>query len=433
VIARLCLLFLSGACAAQAAGTFQFGVCTHLALQRANAEQVLALADAGGFNSIRDDAFWGAIESERNVLRLPAKYAELRDALAGAAARGHSPLVVLAFGNRHYDGGGLVRSRAAIDAYAKYARFVATELKPHVRQFEIWNEWNTGFGSKPPVTSAAADDYVRMLAPASAAIHAAHPQAEVIGGVTSGVDLAWYRELIAAGGLAHLDAVSVHSYTLFRQEVNPEGAIASIDKLRALLVEAEPDREIPIYVTEIGWPTNQGKHGVSERDAAMYLTRFMLLARTRPWIGGVWWYDLIDDGESNTSAEHRFGLVRRDFSPKAAFSVATSVAQLLRSGELLRAYRYPGGGYLITGSDGRGAWAMGWSLNAQLLAWDDGSTREPAVPSQYSTIAASLPPDGYPVLFRQKNGAWQADPQWLDDSKPRPRAPVIRVSGRGAT
>ena len=76
---------------------------------------------------------------------------------------------------------------------------------------------------------------------------------------------------------------------------------------------------------------------------------------------------------------------------------------------------------------------MGWSLNAQLLSWDDGSTREAAVPSQYSAIAASLPPDGYPLLFRLKNGSWQADPQWLDDSKPRPRAPVIRVSGRGAT
>ena len=182
--------------------------------------------------------------------------------MAGAAARGQSPLVVLAYGNRHYDGGGLVVSRAAIDAYANYAGFVASELKGQVRQFEIWNEWNSGFGSKPKVNRGDAQAYVRMLAPAAAAIHAANPEAEVIGGVTAGVDLEWFRELIAAGGLAHLDAISAHSYTLFRREINPEGAIVSLDKLHALLEEAEPQREIPVYVTEIGWPTNKGKHGV---------------------------------------------------------------------------------------------------------------------------------------------------------------------------
>jgi hypothetical protein len=431
--ARLCLLLFVGTCAAQPVDTFQFGVCTHLALQRQDAGQVLSLVDAGGFNSIRDDAFWGAIESDRNVLRLPPKYAELRKAFAGSAARGHNPLVILAYGNRHYDGGGLVRSRAAIDAYARYAGFVASELRPHVRQFEIWNEWNSGFGSKPRVTRAAASDYVRVLASASAAVRAAHPQAVVIGGVTSGVDLAWYRELIDAGGLAHLDAVSVHSYTLFRREVNPEGAIASIDKLHQLLVEAEPERDIPVYVTEVGWPTNHGKHGVSERDAAMYLVRFMLLARTRPWIGGVWWYDLVDDGESDSSAEHRFGLVRRDLSPKPAFGVAMSVMKLLDSGEPLRAYRYPGGGYLVTGRDERGPWAMGWSMSPRSLAWTGGSTPEPDVPAQYGAIEPTLPADGYPVLFRKQQGTWTADAQWLERSGAGPRTPAIRVSGRKAT
>jgi hypothetical protein len=60
-----------------------------------------------------------------------------------------------------------------------------------------------------------------MLAPAAAAIRAANPDAQVIAGSTAGVDLKWLKEFIAAGGLAHLDAVSVHSYTLFRYRVNP--------------------------------------------------------------------------------------------------------------------------------------------------------------------------------------------------------------------
>ena len=68
---------------------------------------------------------------------------------------------------------------------------------------------------------------------------------------------------------------------------------------------------------------------MEEREAAMYLARFTLLARTRPWIRGVWWYDLIDDGDSDTSVEQRFGLVRRSLAPKPALRTAKSVAALL--------------------------------------------------------------------------------------------------------
>ena len=431
--ARKVLAILLSLCVARDAGAFQFGVCTHLALSRGNASQVLSLMAAGGFDSFRDDAFWGAIESQPGTLRFPDKFDELRGALAGAAARGQRPLIVLAYGNRHYDAGGLVVSRAATDAYANYAGFVARELKGQVRQFEVWNEWNSGFGSKPKVNSGDAQAYVRMLAPAAAAIHAAIPDAEVIGGVTAGVDLKWFRQLIAAGGLAHLDAISVHSYTLFRRETNPEGAVASLDQLHALLEEAEPRRDIPIYVTEIGWPTNRGKHGVEEREAAMYLARFTLLARTRPWIAGVWWYDLIDDGDSDTKAEQRFGLVGRDLAPKAAFRAAKAVATLIHSTEPHRAYRFPTGGYLITGTDAAGRWAMGWRMTEQFLSWEDGSTREPGVPAEYGALAARLPADGYPLLFRRVNGIWQRDARWFEDSKPRPTAPEVRVSRRGAT
>ena len=430
--ARIVLAMLLGLCLIRSAAAFQFGVCTHLALKRGDSGQVLSLMRAGGFDSFRDDAFWGAIESQPGNWRFPAKYDDLRAALAGAAALGQSPIVVLAYGNRHYDAGGLVVSRAAADAYAKYAGFVARELKGQVRQFEIWNEWNSGFGSKPKVNHGDARAYVRMLESAASAIHAANPQAEVIGGVTAGVDLKWFRQLIAAGGLAHLDAVSVHSYTLFRRETNPEGAVASLDKLHALLKEAEPQREIPVYVTEIGWPTNKGKHGVEEREAAMYLARFTLLARTRPWIGGVWWYDLIDDGDSDTQAEQRFGLVRRGLAPKPAFRAAKSVAALLTSTEPHRAYRFPEGGYLVTGADAAGRWALGWTMSAQFLSWADGSTDEPSVPAEYAALAARLPADGYPLLFRRVNGAWKRDAQWFEDSRPRPTAPEVRVSRRGA-
>jgi hypothetical protein len=405
---------LAGSLAAMPANAFQFGVCTHLALNRGTPEDVLSLLASGGFDSLRDDVFWSAMESDPGVLRFPEKFAPLRKALGAAAARGASPILILAFGNRNYDDGGMVSSPSGIDAYARYAGFVAGELKGQVRQFEVWNEWNTGFGSKPRKNSGDAADYVRVLEKAAAAIHRANPKAEVIGGVTSGVDLKWFRALIAAGGLDHLDAVSVHSYTLFRQEKNPEGAIASLDQLRKLLREAAPQREIPVYVTEIGWPTNHGKHGVSQNEAAQYLARFTLLARTRPWIGGVWWYDLIDDGDAGESAEHRFGLVNRKLEPKAAFRAAQAIAPLLKSRAAPQSFRFADGAYLVTGTDVQGRWAVGWAMERSFLSWTAGSTEEPRVADEFTPLATQLPADGYPVLFRMVDGRWRADARWLD-------------------
>ncbi len=42
-----------------------------------------------------------------------------------------------------------------------------------------------------------------------------------------------------------------------------------------------PSRNIPIYVTEAGWPVHDGQHGVSGEQSADYLQQFMLLAKAR--------------------------------------------------------------------------------------------------------------------------------------------------------
>jgi hypothetical protein len=285
---------------------------------------------------------------------------------------------------------------------------VTRTLRDSVRHFEVWNEWNSGFGSRPATKSGPAADYARMLAPAAAAIRAANPEARVIAGATAGVDLKWFREFIAAGGLEHADAVSVHSYTLFRYRVNPEGAILSLDRLHALLKSAEPARDIPIYVTEMGWPTNQGRHGVSERDAANYLVRFMLLARSRPWIAGVWWYDLIDDGPSNSDAQHRFGLVRTNLARKPAFEAARKVSRLVLSGDV-EAFRVGSHHYLATGADDAGAWAMAWTLEPHFRGWQEGAPTLAEAPREFHSLIARLPEDGEPVLFRKRQGKWQVE------------------------
>ncbi len=68
---------------------------------------------------------------------------------------------------------------------------------------------------------------------------------------------------------------------------------------------------------------------MTEQQAATYLQQFMLLAKSRPWIGGVWWYDLFDDGDNAANTEHRFGLIDRAGAKRPAFQAVAGVRDKL--------------------------------------------------------------------------------------------------------
>jgi hypothetical protein len=109
----------------------------------------------------------------------------------------------------------------------------------------------------------------------------------------------------------------------------PESAIRHLEELKALLDRLAPGRNLRVYVTEAGWPVHTGRHGVSEQKSAEYLQQFMLLAKARPWIAGVWWYDLFDDGDDAADKEHRFGLITRDGTKRPAFQALPEVRRRL--------------------------------------------------------------------------------------------------------
>jgi len=137
-----------------------------------------------------------------------------------------------------------------------------------------------------------------------------------------------------------------------------------------------------------------------------------MLARSRPWIGGVWWYDLIDDGPSNANAQHRFGLVQTNLAPKTAFVAARTVARLVAPGATVKAFRSGKHHYLVTGSDEAGAWVMAWTLEAEFRDWDQGAPTQAVAPAELEPLVTQLQADGNPVLFRRSGGAWRADEAW---------------------
>jgi hypothetical protein len=319
--------------AADAPADFQFGVGVHVGQNRNNLAATEKALTQLGVTSFRDEVFWHRIETKPGVLTFPDNLKDLDQLVTDSAKQGRRPLLILDYGNKLYDDGGQIRSPEGVAAYVRYARFVVRYFRGRVDQFEVWNEWNIGSGGTQAQKSArygSPQEYAVLLRAAYTAIKGENPSATVIGGAFAGYDYNWIDAFGRAGGFNSLDGFSIHPY-VFSDSTRgtPESAIKKLDDLKARVDLLAPGKNVRIYVTEEGWPVHEGEHGVSEETAAAYLQRFMLLAKSRPWIAGVWWYDLFDDGNDAENKEHRFGLLAKDGTPKPAFQALADVRSIL--------------------------------------------------------------------------------------------------------
>jgi hypothetical protein len=331
-------------------------------------------------NSFRMDFGWRWIEKLKGLFVIPPRLQYLDAFVLDAKAKGISPLLILDYGNPLYDGGGLPISDEAQTAFANYAAFVARHYKGAVTRYEVWNEWNIGLGTASrergdPVA------YARLLAKVYAALKAVDPNIVVIAGVTAGPDLNWTKQMIAAGGKDVMDAYSVHPYVYPNV---PERALEHVESMESALKIAT-GRDVPIYVTEIGWSTYSGTQGVSQATAGDYVARLYLLAPMSRFIKGIWYYDIYDDGSDLTSLYDNFGLYARDHSPKPAACAMGEV------NGLLAAYKP-----VSASQDARGVWVARFDNGTQSVfaVWTEerGATLN-------ATISA-LAPSGAPIEAR---------------------------------
>ncbi|MGO4702081.1 cellulase family glycosylhydrolase [Dyella sp. 2RAB6] len=301
-----------------AAEPMEIGVGTHRWHLGLAPEEVDRMLTEARVTSWRDGINWAAVERRRGVYTIPLQFEALMHAADAAPARGLRPMVIVGYGNPLYQAGGLVTTHEAREGFAAYARWLATRLKGKVRYYEIWNEWNIGTGSTAtPRAIGSVDDYARLLRVAADAIRAVDPQARIIAGGATNNDTAWFDAFGRSGALDIVDGVSIHPYNYGRPLFahTPEAAMAWVQDIQTRLSKRR-GRAVTMYVTEIGWPSLTG--GYTPDQVADYLERFMRLARRDPHVAGVWWYDLVNDGDSPDDPEHHFGLFDRQHRPLPA-------------------------------------------------------------------------------------------------------------------
>jgi hypothetical protein len=159
------------------------------------------------------------------------------------------------------------------------------------------------------------------------------PNATIIGGVISGNGTrdGWMEAACKSGLLESLDALSYHPYCYgapdHAQRLPETGLMSRIQQNRQIM-ERYQKRTIPVFLTEVGWPTHQGENGSSPRTEARFLARTFLMVRTLPYVKGLWWYDFSDDGSDPADPEANYGIVRNNLTPKPAYFAMRDVCRL---------------------------------------------------------------------------------------------------------
>lgn len=293
------------------------GVQTHFAFDSPGTDvnAFRSWMQRAGFASSRDEMFWGHVEDRTGALEL-RRGAQRTQQVWASMPRPFAGLLILDYGHPTYDSGGQPKSDSARSAFARYAGFVASQSRPHVRWVEVWNEWNM-----PGPPEGEAKEYVDLVRATYRKLKAEHPGIVVLTG-SSGEDFPdwrWMRQAISHGLLAHTDGVAVHLYNHCARAdlVGSDDLAARLDALHRI-VSAAGYPQMPLFVTEVGWPTHRGHCGITETAAAAHSLRFLLEASVRPWIAGVWFYEMQDGGDDPHNREHRFGLLRRDGTEKPA-------------------------------------------------------------------------------------------------------------------
>jgi polysaccharide biosynthesis protein PslG len=318
-----------------------------------------------GAQSIRLDVPWKLVERSPGRYQIPQWVEETVDS---ADAAHIEPLLILAYGNPLY-GGDKPSTVAAIEAFGRYATFVVSHFQGRVRYFELWNEWETHTGGTTP---GSPEGYVRLAEYVYPRIKGANPNAIVLAGGfadlrSTEVGNWWVGRFLALGGLRDADAISLHPYPQPRDDQSPEAAIQRVDTIYAMAEKQVHGRPVNIYITEMGYPTYRGRLGVSEKEAAQYVARFMLLAAARPYIRGVWWYGLRDQGVNPNNRDHHYGLFTADFQPKRAAEMFSAITELLRAYTVEGASRSRAG-YKVQLRGSMGEHTVEWSGDGVMIS-----------------------------------------------------------------
>jgi len=382
-----------------------FGTQTHFG-QWWKYKEVMPLIEKAGLKWIRDEVYWGRVEKEKGVLKVPAKAQAWID---DANARGINVLIPLGYGNKHYP---MKDFEAFRDGFCRYSAFLAKHFKGKVAVWQIFNEptnfntfrpayggsWNAKAGTETPWVRR----YAELSIAAAKAIKAVDPDAIVIAGhCVFPINHHLIDILEEKGEAGLLDGLVIHPYTFkLPPEVSPYGgrvieerdgiSIADDDHTYSSIIrrlkkkmKSAGMKNTDLYATEFGYTTfhrtlsspSKGDtvyEGFSEATQAKYLARYFMLHLANE-LKAALQYDFQDDGFPGSPRgikhpEGNFGMVKHpkeNYEPKPSYYAIQRLASLFC--DSVKLFKK---GFSVAVSPDRYLPSKNWKYIEPYMVWD---------------------------------------------------------------
>lgn len=313
---------------------FYLGACFHFGSSATgDVDANLALFEQAGLNAGRDERAWQFVEWKKGELRY-FKNGLIERMAARLHDRGGCFINILCYGHSGYcDGGRTPKTPEAIEAFCRYSEFVAGEIKGVATFHQVWNEWDAHPGTD---TLESHREYVKLLAAVAPRIRAVDPDAKIMS--TSATMNYKLENLLKAGALQYVDALSLHPYVSWRGpgKDTVEFWYELMERMDQTIRKYNHGKSFPVYITEIGWPASMNEKGYTEATQAIYAAQLLCSIRTFPFVKGLLWYDFQNDNSLPESHEANFGLIRADTTPKPVYYVFADLSDLVRNGKFVR-------------------------------------------------------------------------------------------------
>lgn len=236
-----------------------------------------------------------------------------------------------------------------IDQWANYVQTTVDHYEGTIGYWEVWNEPNFDLGWRP---AADVNEYFSLLQRSSQVIRAANPDAKVVLGGLSGIDVTFLNQLVALGAWPLIDVVSIHPYDMITPP-EKSGRVENLMRLRAYVASLGAK---PIWYTEASWPSEPftEPHALSLAEHADYLVRDYVQSLGLGAERYAWWN--LQSGDDPDLQFDNTGIVHEDLSPKPAYTAYAAMAGQL-AGATFNQRRQPYAQTLITGFETDEAWA----------------------------------------------------------------------------
>ena len=298
--------------------SFLLGVGIHPNEWNFPEDKMFLLLNIYHFNSFRTDYHWSNIERKKGIYTVPQSNDESTINYLGD--KKIKPLIILGYSNPIYSGTKPIIPET-VSGFCNFAAWTVKHFYNKQPIFEIWNEWSIDPNNQKQAKSfTSALQYVELVKSCSERMKAIDPNVKIIAGSFNphkDSDLKWGMYLVKLGIMNYIDGLSLHSYNFSNNKfLDAERDVSDIVKLNANIKNAlGTSLDIPIYITEVGVPTFYRCKFTPEM-IGLYAQQFISNSRKYSYIKGVWWYDLINDGNSYTNGEMNFGLYYHNLNKK---------------------------------------------------------------------------------------------------------------------